>query len=86
MATGATQEVIQEAICLLVDLHCAQSVFEAKADEHGDASQGGWPRQDLEAMRDLHDEMLEKICALCFVPKNLYLPLGDRSRGLVSQE
>ena len=43
-----------------------------------------WSDEERQAVRALHAEMIEKVNAVCFIPKQLYLPLGIRSQALVS--
>ena len=58
-------------------------VLERHVGQYG-ARARGWPAPALEALRRRHEWLLGAIAAaVCAVPRELFLPLGPRSRRLL---
>ena len=74
---------MDQAVEVLSELQRARELFEAKVGALGENLQE-WSEDERQAVRALHAEMIEKVNAVCFIPKQLYLPLGIRSQALVS--
>ena len=80
---GAMRSAVAQAVQVLSELERARELFEAKVGALGENLQE-WSEDERQAVRALHAEMIEKVNAVCFIPKQLYLPLGIRSQALVS--
>ncbi|KAG2426717.1 hypothetical protein HYH02_014757 [Chlamydomonas schloesseri] len=75
--------VVGPALEVLDAMYAGELVLERHVGQYG-ARARGWPAPALEALRRRHEWLLGAIAAaVCAVPRELFLPLGPRSRRLL---
>ncbi|KAG2422978.1 hypothetical protein HXX76_015649 [Chlamydomonas incerta] len=75
--------VVGPALEVLDAMYAGELVLERHVGQYGPRARG-WPAPALEALRRRHEWLLGAIAAaVCAVPRELFLPLGPRSRRLL---
>ncbi|GIL76658.1 hypothetical protein Vretifemale_6217 [Volvox reticuliferus] len=75
--------VVDPTIEVLDAMYAGELVLERHVALYGTRARG-WPAAALESLRRRHEWLLTTIgCAVCAVPRDLFLPLGPRSRRLL---
>ncbi|GLI65416.1 hypothetical protein VaNZ11_008982, partial [Volvox africanus] len=75
--------VVSPALEVLDAMYAGELVLERHVTLYGSRARD-WPGTALESLRRRHEWLLTTIgCAVCAVPRDLFLPLGPRSRRLL---
>ncbi|EFJ44601.1 hypothetical protein VOLCADRAFT_121307 [Volvox carteri f. nagariensis] len=75
--------VVGPALEVLDAMYAGELVLERHVSQYGTRAHG-WPEAALESLRRRHEWLLGAIsCTICAVPRELFLPLGPRSRRLL---
>eukprot|EP00850_Spirogloea_muscicola_P010313 SM000060S19645 [mRNA] locus=s60:313681:321369:+ [translate_table: standard] len=79
----ALQAVIGPMIRALDDMYQAQDTMLKEVRRHEFAKED-WKDEELKAIYDSHERLMDLVSLFCFVPRSKYLPLGPTSNALVS--
>lgn len=77
------EPAVRQACAMLATVGEASRDFQNKVAAFG-ASPGSWPEDERAAVRQQHESLLRLAQSVCFVPEELYAPLGNGSRAFLA--